>query len=39
VLNGPLNVSGSGAFWAPGTPVTINILLGSASAQVTVVSQ
>ncbi len=39
VLNGPLNVSGSGTFWAPGTPVTINILFGSSSAQVTVVSQ
>jgi hypothetical protein len=38
-LNGPLTFSGSGVFWAPGTPVTINILFGSASAQVTVVSQ
>ena len=38
VLNGPLTAT-SGNFWAPGTPVTINILFGSASAQVTVVSQ
>ncbi|MDG6920071.1 MAG: hypothetical protein JRN59_00905 [Nitrososphaerota archaeon] len=37
VLNGPLTVTGT--FWGPGTPVTINVLFGSASAQVTVVSQ
>ena len=39
VLNGPLLTSGSPAFWSAGTPVTISVLFGSASAQVTVVSQ
>ena len=39
VLNGPLSATGSPAFWSAGSPVTINVLFGSASAQVTVVSQ
>ena len=39
VLNGVLSTTGSPVFWTPGTPVTINVLFGTASAQVTVVSQ
>ena len=37
VVNG--RVGGTGTFWSAGEPVTINVLFGSASAQVTVVSQ
>jgi hypothetical protein len=37
-LDGGLTASGP-TFWQAGSPVTINVLLGSASAQVTVVSQ
>ncbi len=36
VVNGPLP---SGTYWSAGQPVTINVLFGSASAQVTVISQ
>jgi hypothetical protein len=39
VLNGALTTTGSPTFWAAGSPVTINVLFGSATAQVTVVSQ
>jgi hypothetical protein len=39
VLSGTLTTTGSPVFWSPGTPVTINVLFGPASAQVTVVSQ
>jgi hypothetical protein len=38
VLNGGLTTT-SGSFWTAGEPVTINVLFGSASAQITVVSQ
>ena len=37
VVNGPLPASGT--YWSAGESVTINVLFGSASAQVTVVSQ
>lgn len=37
VMNGPL--TGTGTFWSAGQPVTVNVLFGSASAQVTVISQ
>ncbi len=37
VVNGPMG--GSGTFWSAGEPVTLNVLFGSASAQITVVSQ
>ena len=39
VLSGPLTFTGTAGFWSDGSPVTINVLFGSASAQVTVVSQ
>jgi hypothetical protein len=39
VLNGPLQATGSPTFWSVGAPVTINVLFGSASAQITVMSQ
>ncbi|MDE1858459.1 MAG: hypothetical protein KGI26_05295 [Thaumarchaeota archaeon] len=39
VLSGPLTFTGTPGFWSDGSPVTINVLFGSASAQVTVVSQ
>jgi hypothetical protein len=39
VLNGALSSLTAGSFWASGASVTINVLFGSASAQVTVVSQ
>ena len=38
VLNGALTAS-SASFWTTGSQVTINVLFGSASAQVTVISQ
>ncbi|MDG7010988.1 MAG: hypothetical protein JRN57_02590 [Nitrososphaerota archaeon] len=38
VLTGPLQAT-LPSYWSAGTPVTINVLFGSASAQVTVVSQ
>jgi hypothetical protein len=38
VLNGAITTTG-GSFWTAGTPVTINVLFGPASAQVTVISQ
>ena len=37
VVNGP--VGGTGTFWSAGDPVTLNVIFGSASAQVTVISQ
>jgi hypothetical protein len=37
VVNGPL--VGTGTFWSEGEPVTLNVIFGSASAQVTVISQ
>ncbi|MDE1853618.1 MAG: hypothetical protein KGI38_07715 [Thaumarchaeota archaeon] len=39
VLNGALSTTGTATFWESGSPVTINVLFGSATAQVTVVSQ
>ena len=36
-LNGP--ITGTGTFWSAGQSVTLNVLFGSASAQVTVISQ
>lgn len=39
VLSGPLSTAGSPTFWSAGSPVTVNALFGSASTQVTVVSQ
>lgn len=40
VLNGPLSTIGTGPmFWTSGGAITVNILFGSATAQVTVVSQ
>ena len=38
VLSGPISTTGP-TYWAVGSPVTINALFGSASTQVTVVSQ
>ena len=38
VLSGPLAAGTSPTFWGPGAPVTVNVLFGSASAQVTVIS-
>ena len=37
VVNGP--IGGTGTFWSAGEPVTLNVIFGSASAQVTVISQ
>jgi len=37
VVNGP--IGGTGTFWEAGDPVTLNVIFGSASAQVTVISQ
>ena len=37
VVNGPMG--GTGTFWSPGEQVTISVLFGSASAQVTTISQ
>ena len=37
VVNGPMG--GSGTFWSAGDAVTLNVIFGSASAQVTVTSQ
>ena len=39
VLSGPLAAGTSPTFWAPGDVVTVNVLFGSASAQVTVISE
>jgi len=38
VLNGAISTA-AGSFWTPGSTVTINALFGSASSQVTVVSE
>ncbi|MDG6909874.1 MAG: hypothetical protein JRN08_05855 [Nitrososphaerota archaeon] len=38
VINGAIAET-SGTFWSAGTPVTMNVLFGSASTQITVVSQ
>ena len=38
VVNGPISETG-GTFWSSGTAVTLNVLFGSASAQVTLISQ
>lgn len=37
VMNGP--IGGTGTFWSAGEPVTLNVIFGPASAQVTVISQ
>jgi hypothetical protein len=37
VVNGP--IGGTGTYWSAGEPVTLNVIFGSASAQVTVISQ
>jgi len=39
LLNGPLTTGSSPSFWASGTPVTVNVLFGSAAVQVDVTSQ
>ena len=39
VVSGSIGVTGTGTFWTSGSPVTISVLFGSASAQVTVISQ
>ncbi len=38
-LNGAFTAGTGAAFWSPGASVTINVLFGSATAQVTVISQ
>jgi hypothetical protein len=37
VVNGP--IGGTGTFWSPGEPVTLNVIFGSTSAQITAISQ